>query len=86
MRFRADGNTVDTAAGSLQDVSLDGVVDVPSLSDTNVAGAVKGVGLGGSLKSCLGELNTLIDAKAEKLREIVAVMAQADAQLAGGPK
>lgn len=84
MHFRADSGTADDAAATLQAVRLDGVVAVPYPASTNVSAAIEGASLGHSLAGLLGDLNTVVDAKALNLRQIVEIMAQADAALAGG--
>jgi len=80
----SDASVADELATSLTDIDLSGAVPVPYATNMNVGAATSAASLGNSLKGIFENLNSLIDSKAENLREVAEIMTQADATLAQG--
>ena len=80
----SDIGVADQLAAGFEKVSFADASDLPYPALSTSGGLVEAVSLGNSLKGTFADLLTVVNAKADNLRDIAAAFEHVDQQLSGG--
>jgi len=79
-----DADVAEELATNITSVVLPETAAVPYPETMTIGSATSGASLGNSLQDIFASLDSVIDARANNLRQIVQIMNEIDAALAGG--